>query len=286
MAINWYPGHMVKARRKVKEILHRVDAIIEVLDARLPQSSTNPMIEKLRGEKPYFKVMSKSDLADPITTKAWQDFFRAQRNMDALAITTHKKELALSIPDRIRKLVPNRGTSAKPIRAMILGIPNVGKSTLINTLAGKKIANVGDEPAVTKAQQKVTLSDEIYLVDTPGMLWPGLTDVMYNYRLAASGAIKDTAFDYDDVAMFAMDYMLQRYPGLLQERFHAEEWPDNAYDALEIVASKRGCMRRNGFDLTRTGDIFIKELRAGKLGRISFEQPDKEFSYRDLEMYP
>ncbi len=285
MAINWYPGHMVKARRNVKEILHRVDAIIEVLDARLPQSSTNPMIEQLRGEKPYFKVMSKSDLADPATTKAWQDFFRAQRNMDALAITTTKKDLALSIPQRIGKLVPNRGTSIKPLRAMILGIPNVGKSTLINTLAGKKIANVGDEPAVTKAQQKVTLSDSMYLVDTPGMLWPGATDVLCNYRLAASGAIRDTAFDYDDVAMFAMDYLLQRYPNLLIDRFGTDEWPDNAYDALEIVASQRGCKRRNGFDLTRVGDLFIKEMRAGKLGRISFEQPDKEFQYRDLNEF-
>ncbi len=285
MAINWYPGHMVKARRNVKEILHRVDAIIEVLDARLPQSSTNPMIEQLRGEKPYFKVMSKSDLADPHTTKAWQDFFRAQKNMDSLAITTTKKDLALSIPNRIRKLVPNRGTSVKPLRAMILGIPNVGKSTLINTLAGKKIANVGDEPAVTKAQQKVTLSDSMYLVDTPGMLWPGAKDALCNYRLAASGAIRDTAFGYDDVAMFAMDYMLQRYPNLLIERFGTDEWPDNAYDALEIVASKRGCKRGKGFDLTRIGDLFVKELRAGKLGRISFEQPDKEFQYRDLSEF-
>ena len=284
MLINWYPGHMVKAKKEVKKILPRVDVIIEILDARLPQSSTNPMIAGLRRDKPYLKVLSKSDLADPEVTDIWQNFFRSQINMDSLAITTENRQLALSIPSRCGKMVPERGSAEKPVRALILGIPNVGKSTLINTLAGKKITKVGNEPAVTKTQQRVNISDSFYLIDTPGMLWPGAKDEMCNYRLAASGAIRDTAFDYDDVAMFAMDYMLQRYPQPLVERYQVDEWPDNAYDALGVVASKRGCLQRGGFDLTRVGDLFIKELRSGKLGRISFEEPDVDIPYRDLEM--
>jgi len=284
MLINWYPGHMNRARRKIEEILPKVDVVIEVLDARLPHSSTNPMIRELRKDKPYLKVLSKSDLADDETTLAWQKHFSEQQNTDCLAITTNSVEIARTIPNRVQKLVPHRGTAAKPVRALIVGIPNVGKSTLLNTLVGRKIANTGDEPAVTKGQQKVVLSKEFYLIDTPGMTWPGSKDEMINYRLAASGAIRDTAIEYDDVAMFAMDYMLQRYPQLVIDRYGLKKLFDTAYEDLAQVAAKRGCLRKGGYDLTRVGDLFVRELRAGKLGKISFEQPDKHFKYRDLEI--
>lgn len=281
MLINWYPGHMNKARKQVKEIMPQVDVVIEVLDARLPHSSTNPMIEKLRGEKPYLKVLCKSDLADAAITQAWQAFFREQRNMDAIAISTSNTKLTKTIPDRVFKLAPLRGRIHKPVTALILGIPNVGKSTLINTLAGRKIAKVGDEPAITKGQQRIKITEEFLLIDSPGMTWPGSKNEMINYRLATSGAIRDTVVEYDHLAMFAMDYLLQRYPDRVSEHYKIEDLVDSAYEALEQVAKKRGCMKRGGADLLRVGELFIRELRAGKLGRISFEEPHLSYIFRD-----
>ena len=281
MLINWYPGHMNKARKQIKEIMPQVDVVIEVLDARLPFSSTNPMIEKLRGDKPYLKVLSKSDLADAAITQAWQVFFREQRNMDAIAISTSNTNLTRTIPDRVFKLAPPRGRIHKPVTALILGIPNVGKSTLINTLAGRKIAKVGDEPAITKGQQRIKITEDFLLIDSPGMTWPGSKNEMINYRLATSGAIRDTVVEYDHLAMFAMDYLLQRYPDRVSERYKIDNLIDSAYGALEQVAKKRGCMKRGGVDLVRVGELFIRELRAGKLGRISFEEPHLSYIFRD-----
>ena len=282
MLINWYPGHMNKARKKIKEVMPAVDVVIEVLDARLPYSSSNPMIESLRGSKPYLKVLSKSDLADPAITKQWQAYFREQRDTDALAITTENRSTAKTIPARIQKMLPNRGQSfIKPIRALIMGIPNVGKSTLINTLVGKKIASVGNEPAVTKAQQKIHLSDTFYLIDSPGMTWPGAPNPMINYRLAASGAIRDTALEYDDVGLFAVDYLLQRYPELITKRYQLKALPQSAHEVLELLGKKQGYMQNGRPDLKRTGEMLIRELRAGKLGRLSFEEPLLSYRFRD-----
>lgn len=281
MLINWYPGHMNKARRKVAEIMPQVDVVIEVLDARLPYSSSNPMIEQLREDKPYLKVLSKSDLADEAITKDWQKHFKEQRNTDALSITTAKVHQAHTIPKRVIALAPNRGTLNRPVRALIMGIPNVGKSTLINTLMGKKVAKVGNEPAITKVQQKLRVSDELILIDSPGMMWPGSKNEMINYRLAASGAIRDTALDYDEVGMFAMDYMLQRYPELIMKKYQIPESCDSAYDALSKLGKQRGCMTRSGVDLTRVGELFVRELRLGKLGQISFEEPLLSYPYRN-----
>jgi len=280
MLINWYPGHMHKAQKKVKEIMPRVDVVIEVLDARLPYSSTNPMIEKLRGNKPYLKVMSKSDLADAEITEAWRKHFREQINTDALAITTKKIGIAKTIPDRVVKMAPKKRLPGKPVRAMILGIPNVGKSTLINTLVGKKVASVGNEPAVTKAQQTITLTKDLVLIDTPGMTWPGSKNEMVNYRLAASGAIRDTALDYDEVALFAMDYLLQRYPHLVKQYMKSKEIPEFADQALEQLAKRRGCAKNGRVDWNRVGDLFVREMRAGQLGKISFEEPHISYLYR------
>lgn len=276
MLINWYPGHMNKARKKVKEIMPSVDMVIEVLDARLPFSSANPMIESLRGKKPFLKVLSKSDLADPELTKLWLDELKSKDNTDALAITTEKLSIAKSIPERILKLFPERNLKAKPIKALILGIPNVGKSTLINTLAGKKIAPVGNEPAVTKAQQKIKIADGLFLIDSPGMTWPGSKNETINYRLATSGAIRDTAMEYDDVAMFAAEFMMQRYPEQIKSCYQLKELAQEPWQVLEQIAKKRGCMQRGGADFQRVGELFVRELRSGKMGQVTLEAPGKD----------
>ena len=264
---------MNKARKKVKEIMPSVDMVIEVLDARLPFSSANPMIQNLRGQKPYLKVLSKSDLADPKITERWLKALRSEDNTDALAITTEKLSIAKSIPARIGKLFPDRNTRARPIKALILGIPNVGKSTLINTLAGKKIAPVGNEPAVTKAQQKIKITEELFLIDSPGMTWPGSKDETINYRLATSGAIRDTAMEYDDVAMFAMEYLVERYPENIKLAYQLDQLEAEAWQVLEQIAKRRGCMQKGGVDFLRVGELLVRELRAGKLGKISLEAP-------------
>lgn len=273
MLINWYPGHMHKARKKVKEIMPSVDMVIEVLDARLPFSSANPMIENLRGQKPYLKVLSKSDLADTVVTKQWLEILREESNVDAWAISTENRSTARAIPNRILSMFPERDATKKPIRALIMGIPNVGKSTLINTLAGKKVASVGNEPAITKGQQIIKINPQISLIDTPGMTWPKSKNETINYRLATSGAIRDTAMQYDDVAMFAMEFMLERYPGAISKGYHIKELAPSALEVIEQIAKLRGCMQRGGADYMRVGELFIRELRAGKLGCISLERP-------------
>lgn len=281
MLINWYPGHMEKARKQVRNIMPSVDVVIEVLDARLPYSSTNPMIETLRKDKPYLKVLSKSDLADAAITEQWLAFWREQKNVDALAITTEKTSIAKTIPDRVLAMLPQRTRRATAVQALILGIPNVGKSTLINTLVGRKVASVGNEPAITKAQAKIRVTDDFVLIDTPGMTWPGAKNEMVNYRLAASGAIRDTALEYDDLGLFAMDYMLQRYPERVSEYFTIKSLSDIAYEAMEQVAKRRGCAKGGRVDFLRAGELFVRELRAGKMGRISFEEPFVSYHLRD-----
>lgn len=273
MLINWYPGHMNKARKKVKEIMPQVDMVIEVLDARLPFSSANPMIESLRGNKPFLKVLSKSDLADPKLTEAWLEEIQKQDNTKALAITTDKVAIAKSIPSLILNTFPGREIHVKPIKVLILGIPNVGKSTLINTLAGKKIAPVGNEPAITKAQQKIRIAEGVFLIDSPGMTWPGSKNEIINYRLATSGAIRDTAMEYDDVAMFAVEFMLKRYPEAIKRAYQLNTLENEAWQVLEQIAKRRGCMQRGGADFQRVGELFVRELRAGKLGRLTLETP-------------
>ncbi|HEY7774752.1 MAG TPA: ribosome biogenesis GTPase YlqF [Marinagarivorans sp.] len=281
MLINWYPGHMEKARKQVKQVMPSVDVVIEVLDARLPHSSTNPMIEKLRGDKPYLKVLSKSDLADNDITEQWLSLWREQHNTDALAITTQKTHIARTIPQRVSSMLPPRARRTRPIYALILGIPNVGKSTLINTLVGRKAVNVGNEPAITKAQQKIRVTDDFVLIDTPGMTWPGAKDEMVNYRLAASGAIRDTALEYDDLGLFALDYLLQRYPQRVSEYFNIDDLAGFAYEAMAQIAKRRGCAKGGRVDYLRAGELLVRELRAGKLGPISFEEPFISYHIRD-----
>lgn len=274
MAIQWYPGHMHKAQKEMKDILPQVDLIIEVLDARIPYSSENPMIAQLRGNKPCIKVLSKTDLADPELTAQWQAHFEQEKGVKTLGTTTEQPAKMKQVIELCRKMLPEKEASVKTINAMIAGIPNVGKSTLINTLADRIIAKTGNEPAVTKAQQRINLGSGIILFDTPGILWPKVENQNSSYRLAASGAIKDTAMDYQDVGFFAADYLIKAYPDLLKERFELDHIPDTEIEFLELAATRRGALMAGGrVNLHKICEVLINELRAGKLGAITLETP-------------
>jgi len=270
--INWFPGHMHKARKEIAQVMDEVDVVIEVLDARLPMSSENPLVGQLRGQKPVLKLLNKQDLADPERTLEWLDYYNAQEGITAIALDTQQKKLIRQIPELCKKLVPARVRQDRPVRAMIMGIPNVGKSTLINALLGRKIAKVGNEPAVTKAQKKYSVHNGMALSDTPGILWPKIEDEDSGYRLAASGAIKDTAIEHEMVAVYAAAFLLQDYPERLQERYKLKELPTDRDSLLDALGRKRGCLRPGGVvDLHKASEILLTELRAGKLGQITFE---------------
>ena len=275
MKINWFPGHMHKAQKEIKEILPQIDVVIEVCDARLPFSSENPMITEIRGDKPLIKILNKSDLADPDKTKIWLEYLESQHNVKAIALTTENNAIAKMIPALIKKLVPSKDKDGKQINAVIMGIPNVGKSTLINTLVGKVKAKVGNEPAVTKGLHRIRLEDGLYLFDTPGMLWPKIANENSGYRLAVSGAVKDTAFEYDDIADFAAEYLLEAYPERLMERYKLEEKPMGKEDLIASIGRKRGCVRSRGHvDMHKASVILINEIRGKILGAITFEMPE------------
>ncbi len=274
MAINWFPGHMHKARKEVAQNLPKMDMLIEVLDARIPYSSENPMIAKLRRGKPTIKLLTKTDLADPNRTKEWQDYLEQEQGVKTLALTTEQPDKIRSIIDLCNKIAPKKAAGVQLLNAMIVGIPNVGKSTIINVLAGRAIAKTGNEPAVTKGQQMIKLGNDIMLHDTPGMLWPKLENQPGAYRLAVTGAIKDTAIDSADIAYFAVEFLRDRYPQVLIERYQFESIPEEPMDILEGIAQLRGCMRAKGqMDLDRVSRLLITEIRSGTLGGLTFEIP-------------
>ena len=280
MAIHWYPGHMHKANKEIKETLSRIDLIIEVLDARIPFSSHNPLLSSLRGDKPCIKVLTKSDLADPDLTRQWQSWLEQEQGIKTLPLTTEQPERMRQLIELSRKIIGTLPGKRQVFNTMIMGIPNVGKSSLINILAGKSIAKTGNEPAVTKAQQRINLGNDFVLFDTPGVLWPKVENDASMYRLAVSGAVKDTAFEYEDIAFFAAEYLLKAYPDNIMQRFKLENLPRNELELIETIGRKRGCLRGGGrIDLNKASKILLTELRAGKLGRITLEAPgmiDKE----------
>lgn len=274
MHIQWYPGHMYKANKEIRKTLSKVDLVIEILDARIPYSSENPLLAQLRGDKPCIKVLSKSDLADPVATATWQTYLEQQWGVRSLALTTKQPDRFCQLSELCRKMVPGRSEGIKPIHSLIVGIPNVGKSTLINILAGRVIAKTGNEPAVTKTQQRINLGNGIVLSDTPGVLWPNIENPHSGYRLAATGAIKDTAIDSDDVAYFTAEYLLQAYPERLMARFQLAALPESADELMEVIGRKRGCLRAGGFiERDKVARLLIGELRSGQLGRITLETP-------------
>ena len=279
MTIEWFPGHMGKAHKKISELVGTADVIIEILDARLPVSSSNHLLAQLRRNKPCIKVLNKNDLADPAVTKAWVREFERQTGVRALPISAKQHREVNQLIKLCQILAPTRGKPGRTLRAMVVGIPNVGKSTLINTLAGKCMAKVGDKPAITTCAQQIDLRNGIVLSDTPGLLWPDMSDQTAAYRLATSGAIGSGAFDYTNVGLFAAEFMMQRYPGLLASRYGFAELPDGPVAVLEAIGRRLGCLATGGdIDLHRAAEAFLRELRAGKLGRVSLEEPGQEIT--------
>ncbi|NRA59338.1 MAG: ribosome biogenesis GTPase YlqF [Psychrobium sp.] len=275
MSIQWFPGHMHKARKEMHEIMGQIDIIIEVVDARIPYSSENPFAQELRGDKPLIKVLNKCDLADSDVVNDWQEHLNQQRGISSLAITTNEPAQVHKILELCRKLVPHRNEPGKDIRALIMGIPNVGKSTIINILAGRIIAKTGNEPAVTKRQQRINLKNGIVLCDTPGILWPKVHNENSGYRLAITGAIKDTAFEYEDIAFYAAEYLAKAYPELILSRYKLESLPDNDWDLVEMIGAARGFKRGGGrVDMHKTCEILLHEYRQGTIGRICLETPE------------
>ncbi|WP_131110844.1 ribosome biogenesis GTPase YlqF [Sulfuricystis thermophila] len=275
MTIQWFPGHMAAARRKVAETLARTDVVIEVLDARCPEASSNPLIRELRAarQRPVLRVLNKADLADPAATAAWLDTYAQQPGVKAVALSCKKPGDAAKIPGLCRQLAPHRNDNTKPLRMMILGIPNVGKSTLMNALLKRRIAAVGDEPAVTRQQQSFDLGPGMTITDTPGLLWPKIEFDADGFMLAACHAIGRNAVIDEEVAVFLAGILLERYPALLAARYRIEPAKLDAVGVVEAVAKRRGCLRQGEFDLEKAALILLTDFRSGALGRISLETP-------------
>jgi ribosome biogenesis GTPase A len=266
---------MGKAQEKMSEAIRKIDVIIEVLDARLPLSSSNCQLEEMRRNKPCIKLLNKHDLADPAVTRAWVRYFEKESYVRAFTLSAKQHSETKPLLKLCQQLVPHRGRPGWPLRAMVFGIPNVGKSTLINTLAGKSIAKVGDKPAITTCAQQIDLRNGIILSDTPGLLWPNMDDQVVAYRLATSGAISASALDYTCVGLFAAEFMMIRYPDLLKIRYKLEELPEQALSMLETIGRRLGCLISGGeVDIHRAAEAFLRELRSGRIGRISLEEPD------------
>lgn len=277
MAINWFPGHMNKAKKAIAERLKSVDMVIEMLDARLPASSENPLLAQLSKGKPKLKILNKQDLADPERTAMWLAHYNHLENTNAIALDSSEKSAAPKITAACRALVPNRKGIEKPLRVLICGIPNVGKSTLINGMIGKKSAKTGNEPGITKAEQRLFLADDFWLYDTPGMLWPKIIVEESGYNLAASGAVGRNALDEEEVALELLDYLRRHYLLDLQTRYTADKnesshWDDVSW--LEWIAKKRGALLGGGrVNYQKAAEHILTDFREGNIGRITLETP-------------
>ena len=277
MSIQWYPGHMTKARKELEEWMPSQDVIIEVLDARMPRASSNPIVRELRANKPCIYVLSRTDLADPEVTAAWVRVLGAGPNNVVVKQTNERRsEARAKIPELAKKLAPTRVGPTKPLRAMIVGIPNVGKSTLINALMNRPVAKVGDVPAVTKARQHVTLPSGISLWDSPGILWPKIEDPKAALRLALCGSIPDSAIDYEIVATFGAKTLLELYPAKVAARYKLSALLEKPEELLFEIGKRRGGLRAGGtVDMHKAADVLIHDFRAGALGGITLESPTK-----------
>jgi ribosome biogenesis GTPase A len=267
---------MNAARKKAAETMENTDLVIEVLDARIPQASCNPMVEELRlfRQRPCLKILNKSDLADPHATKAWLDYFNSQKGVRAVALSCKKPSDVAKVPGFALEIAPHRGVPTKPLRMMIMGIPNVGKSTLMNALLKKRVANVGDEPAVTKVQQRLYLGKNMILTDTPGMLWPKIAHPTDGLMLAASHAVGVNALIEEEIATFLAELLLQTYPQFLTTRYGFSTEGIDAVSVIEGVAKKRGYRLKGGeWDYEKAAHTLLLDYRSGALGRVSLETP-------------
>lgn len=283
MNIQWYPGHMAKTRRMIAGQLKDMDAVCEILDARVPLSSRNPDVEELTRERPRLIVLNRVDLADPAATKAWSSYFRA-RGFAVLEANARQGKGTGRFPAAVRALLADKlaayaekGQAGRMVRVMVLGIPNVGKSTFINQVAKRKTAKAEDRPGVTRAKQWVPVDQSLELLDTPGMLWPKFEDPGVGFRLACTGAVRDETVDVEELAGRLMAYLGKRYPKALLDRYKTEaEAEDSGYDLLVKAGRKRGFIIRGGeIDTGRMARVLLDEFRDGKLGRFTLEMPEE-----------
>lgn len=276
--INWYPGHMKKTRELIRDNLKMVDAVVEVIDARIPRSSRNPIIDELVNRKPRVIVLNKSDLASEEANRAWEKHLESDSdNVRTISMNCLSGSGVKNLFGVLKKMAAERTGNAamKPFRIMIVGVPNVGKSSLINRMTGHKSAKTGDRPGVTKGKQWLTLPGGMQLLDTPGILWPKFEDPKAGENLAYCGSIKDEILDVPTMAMKLTELLAEQYPELLQERYKLEELMENPLENLDNMAIKRGCiLPGKRIDYERIGRLVLDEFRSGKIGRITLEMPD------------
>jgi ribosome biogenesis GTPase A len=277
MAIQWFPGHMNVTKQAISDRIKDIDVVVELLDARLPGSSANPMLAELTSSKPALKVLNKQDLADPAITALWLAHYNALPNTRAIPLAATDAAPAKALAKACKELAPLRGGMIKPLRVLICGIPNVGKSTLINTMTGRRFTKTGDEAGVTKIEQRITLADDFYLYDTPGMLWPRIIVEKSGYNLAASGAVGRNAFQEEDVALELIDYLIKHYPEELEVRYKLEPVADKTDEqVLEAIGIKRGALLGKGkVNLQKAAEIVIFDFRTCAIGNITLETPDE-----------
>lgn len=279
--VQWFPGHMARTRRQIKECLPLVDAVTELLDARIPQSSRNPELTDLIGNKPHIVLLNKCDLADAQATSAWIRFFEAQ-GAAALAVDCRSGKGLNAYPELVRRVLEatirrntERGMAGKPLRMMVVGIPNTGKSSFINRMAGRNRAKVADKPGVTRQNQWFAIGGGIELLDTPGVLWPKFDDPKVGDRLAFIGSVKDEILDNELMAVRLLEVLQADYAERISERYgFVPDAHDEAWETLERIGRARGMLMRGGeIDTSRTANMLLDEYRAGRLGRITLERP-------------
>jgi len=282
MTIQWFPGHMAKARREVTEKLKLVDIIFELIDARLPLSSRNPMIDEVLGQKTRLLILNKADMADDFQTKKWIRYFE-ERGQRAVAINSFEGKGLQSVTKAATELLAekwermrSRGIKPRAIRAMIVGIPNVGKSTLINRLAKKNLAKTGNTPGITKAQQWIKVEKELELLDTPGILWPKFEDQSVGYKLALTGAIKDTIINMEDLAVYGLRFLAEHYPKRMEERYKLTEVDEDLVETFDHIGKLRRVYAGGGeIDYDQVAQLIVRDIRAQHLGKLTFDIVDE-----------